>query len=434
MQAPMHPPGFEQIRREELARTFERLLAVRRAFHPAMLAVMITVVVSEGRLWRAALLLSVPLFALLLTLVEAYRLKRLGVGAYEPRRDVLWVGVAIPVAALCTGGIRSPILAPVLSLLVFLPIIISRRATRRASLLALAMIWAFALARPYAPWMMPATFLDAAGRPNLHFDLFVAAVFTVFALVASQYGLGLREMNDSMLSRSLSARAEALDLYRERLHELTLLTGQIAHELKNPLASIRGLAQLMRAPSANNARRLEVLEAEVERMQGILEEFLNFSRPLVPLSQTEVDVSEICRDVMALHEGVAASQGLTLIAPNQRLPVRCDARKVKQIMVNLVQNAVEASSPGGEVLVALNQRDQFAAIQVLDRGHGLADAHGGRAFDTGITSKAHGSGLGLTIVRMLAEQHRGSARLFNREGGGCVAEVLLPVDGASGVS
>jgi two-component system, NtrC family, sensor histidine kinase HydH len=432
MQALLHPPGFEQIRREELARTFERLFAVRRVFQPVMLAIMITVVVSEGKLWRAALLVSVPVFALLLTLVEAYRLKRLGVGAYEPRRDVLWAGVAIPLAALCTGGIRSPILAPVLSLLVFLPIVISRRATLSAAFVALAMIWTFALARPYAPWMMPATFLDAAGHTNLRFDLFVAAVFTVFALVASQYGLGLREMNDSMLSRSLSARAEALELYRERLHELTLLTGQIAHELKNPLASIRGLAQLMRAPSTKNSRRLEVLEAEVERMQGILEEFLNFSRPLVPLSQTEVDVSEICRDVMALHEGVAASQRLTLIAPSERLPIRCDARKVKQIMVNLVQNAVEASSPGGEVLVALNRRDHFAAIQVLDRGHGLTDSHGGRAFDTGVTSKARGSGLGLTIVRMLAEQHRGSARLSNREGGGCIAEVLLPVNGASG--
>jgi two-component system, NtrC family, sensor histidine kinase HydH len=430
MQAQMHPAGFEQIRREELARAFGRLFAVRRGFQPVMLAIMLAVVVSDGQLWRAVLLVAAPLFALMLTLAEGYRLKRRGVGAYDPTRDFLGPAVVIPVAALCTGGIRSPILAPMLAFLVFVPMS-SRQLTHRTFILVVALVWIFALVRPHAPWMMPAPFLDEAGRINSSFDVFFAVVFTVFAVVASRYGIGLREMNDAMLTRSLSARAEALELYQERLRELTLLTGQIAHELKNPLASIKGLATLMRTPSDKNPRRLEVLAGEVERMQTILEEFLNFSRPLVPLSQKEVDVSEICRDVVGLHEGVAAAHRLTLVAPTERLPLRCDPRKVKQIVVNLVQNAVDASSSGGEVRVTLSRRDDFAAIQVLDRGHGLTSDLRDRAFDTGVTSKTRGSGLGLTIVRMLAEQHRGSARLFNREGGGCVAEVLLPRDGAT---
>jgi len=163
-------------------------------------------------------------------------------------------------------------------------------------------------------------------------------------------------------------------------------------------------------------------------MQGILEEFLNFSRPLLPLAQTEVDVCELCRDVVGLHEGLAADRRLTFMALDERLRVFCDARKVKQIVVNLVQNALEASGAGGEVQVAIDRRDGHAAIRVLDRGQGLNGEQQARAFDLGFTSKARGSGLGLTIVRMLAEQHRGSARLYNREGGGCIAEVLLPFD------
>jgi signal transduction histidine kinase len=428
MQSGTHASGFDQIRREELARIFERLFAARRVVQPLMLLIMLCIVASEGKAWRAGLLLSAPLLALVITLAEGRRLRREGVGAYEPARDFAALAVVVLIASVCTGGLKSPLLLVIAPMLLFLPSFCSRRVASIATACAVAIIALLALARPHAAWMMPAPLLDSAGRTNAWFDAFFAAVFALFAITASLFGVALRRMNDSMLERSLAARAEALELYQERLRELTVLTGQIAHELKNPLASIKGLAQLMRVESAKNPRRLEVLESEVERMQGILEEFLNFSRPLLPLAQTEVDVSELCRDVVGLHEGLAADRRLTLTAPDERLRVFCDARKVKQIVVNLVQNALDASAAGGEVRVSIDRREGHAAIQVLDRGQGLNGEQQARAFDLGFTSKARGSGLGLTIVRMLAEQHRGSARLYNREGGGCIAEVLLPFD------
>ncbi|HTV23252.1 MAG TPA: HAMP domain-containing sensor histidine kinase [Polyangiaceae bacterium] len=428
MQATTDASGFEQIRREELARVFERLFATRRVLQPLMLMLMLCVVFSEGKAWRALVLLSAPLLALSFTLLEGRRLRREGVDRYHPARDFLVLSLVVPVAAVCTGGIESPVLVVITPMLLFLPTFCGARVARIASGAAVLLAVVLAFAHQHAPWMMPAPFVDAAGHTNGWFDAFFAAVFSLFALAASAYGVALRDMNDTMLQRSLAARAEALELYQERLRELTVLTGEIAHELKNPLASIKGLAQLMRVESAKNPRRLEVLESEVERMQGILEEFLNFSRPLLPLAQTEVDVSELCRDVVGLHEGLAAARRLTLTAPNERVDLVCDPRKLKQIVVNLVQNALDASLAGGEVRVSVARRDDHAAIQVLDRGHGLNTEQQARAFDLGFTSKARGSGLGLTIVRMLAEQHRGSARLYNRDGGGCVAEVLLPLD------
>lgn len=426
MQASEHTAGFEQIRREELARVFERLFAARRAFQPVMLLIMIAVIAMEGTSWRAAVMIAAPAFAMLVTAAETQRLKRLGIERYTPTRDFVGLLIVIPVAALCTGGIRSPFLLPMFPLLLFFPVFRGQRASTFALAAALVVIWVFALSRQHAPWMMPGWFLDEAGRITWRFDVFFALVATIFAFAARHYGLGLFQVNDSMLRRSLEARAEALALYQERLHEHNLLAGEIAHELKNPLASIKGLAQLMRAPSPKNPQRLEVLCGEVERMQGILEEFLNFSRPLVPLAQSEVDVSELCREVISLHEGVAAARRLTLVGPSGRLSLWCDPRKVKQILVNLVQNAVEASASGGEVHVTVERDGDFAAIRVMDRGLGLTSELRERAFVTGVTSKPRGSGLGLTVVRMLAEQHRGRARLDNREGGGCIAEVMLP--------
>ncbi len=430
MQSSVVVAGFERIRREEMLRVFQRTIAVRRVLQPVVLLIMVSVIVMDGASWRALLMLSAPLLAMLVTLAEAQRMKRLGVDGYTPKRDFLIVPIVVPIAAVCTGGFHSPFLTPLIPLLVFMPMFLSRRKSLLACGAILTVVWVFALISPYTRWMMPLQFMDEWGRLNERFYVFAAFTTSVFAVAANQYGIGLKQMNDSMLERSLAARNEALAMYQERLRDLTLLSGEIAHELKNPLASIKGLAQLMQTDSPKNPKRLEVLRGEVERMQEILEEFRNFSRPLVPLSQTDVDVGELCREVVSLHEGVAAARRLQLIGPSARLGLRCDARKVKQILVNLVQNAVEASSPGGEVLVAVERESDHAAIRVMDRGHGLAREIERRAFDSGVTSKAHGSGLGLTIVRMLAEQHRGSARLFNREGGGCVAEVLLPVGGA----
>jgi two-component system, NtrC family, sensor histidine kinase HydH len=214
-----------------------------------------------------------------------------------------------------------------------------------------------------------------------------------------------------------------------RLRALTAWSGEIAHELKNPLTGIKGLAQLMQLDPSRAPERLELLLVEVDRMRVIVDEYLNFSRPLVPLAQQTVDLGELCREIVAVHEGMAAARHVMLIAPGETLAVRCDSRKTKQILVNLVQNALEASTEGGEVRLAIGCQDGFAIVRVMDRGCGLSRGH--RPFQAGVTSKVNGSGLGLTIARSLAEQHGGSLRLTNRDGGGCTAEVSLPMGGAT---
>ncbi len=162
-------------------------------------------------------------------------------------------------------------------------------------------------------------------------------------------------------------------------------------------------------------------------MQSILDEFLNFSRPLVPLALGDTDVAGLCREVAALHEGMARDRAVHLVVEGTGVSTRCDPRKVKQVLINLVQNALDASGPGSEVRVVAERTEAGGAlVRVLDRGTGVDPNLGERVFAPGVTTKSNGSGLGLTIARSLARQHGGDLLLRSRTGGGTEALLLLP--------
>jgi signal transduction histidine kinase len=212
------------------------------------------------------------------------------------------------------------------------------------------------------------------------------------------------------------------------LQELNRLQETLADELKNPLACIKGLTGLMRLEPVDLAQRLEVVQAEVRRMERVLDEHLSFVRPLTPLVAEATDLGAMVATVARLHEGMAWQKQVRLdITQAQRVELHADRHKLRQMLVNLVLNAVEASPPGATVGVMVRREGGRARIAVLDRGPGLNAELLARACEAGVTTKDERAGLGLTIVRMLAEQHGGALRLRNRDGGGLVAEVELPL-------
>ncbi len=341
---------------------------------------------------------------------------------------ILLVQLAVVTAA---GGLEGPAILILLPTTLFAALILPRRRWVAVTALAVTGVIALAALALAGVSFVPAAFdiQSASGRPLFWL---VFAWLTLMVVVGGGLVGQLAQRSVARAWRSAAlAQAAVAEGMRERNEHLVGLTGSIGHELKNPLAAIHGLSKLMAAqaaPGSREAKRLGVVVEESERMGRILAELLNMSRPLGGLALAPVALAPLLEDTVVIHEGLARTRAvrLALGADDPALRVACDARKVKQILMNLVQNALEASPPGGTVTLRLLEDADAAVIRVDDEGPGLPLDLGAAVFTPGVTTKGAGTGLGLTIARALAEQHGGTLTLTTREGGGCRAELRLP--------
>ncbi|GMU59695.1 MAG: hypothetical protein AMXMBFR34_14580 [Myxococcaceae bacterium] len=384
---------------------------------------------APWRRWATAGLLAVAVAYLVAVLPTVRRLKTLRLLA--PRILPLPALVLLG-ATVLSGGLESPLCFLVPAVGAVLALFSSVRLALLWAVLGSVVVWALLAVHWWGPLadFVPALFGGVPRVSNGPLLLTRAGVLTV--VIAGGVGVGfvMQRTWRAALAKALSARDEVLSTHDEAAKQLTTLAGEIAHELKNPLASVKGLAALLEKDVDGRAgERLTVLRREVDRMQDVLESFLNFSRPLVPLDAQPVALKDAVDSVVALHEGLARERGVSFNVEDWGVePVKADPRKVKQVLINLVQNALEASPRGGviDVLVA---RDGAFGVKVLvrDRGPGLHPETAERVFEAGVTSKPTGSGLGLTVARLLARQHGGEVTLAAREdGAGAVAELRLP--------
>jgi signal transduction histidine kinase len=435
------PAGFEEIQRQEMSRLFGLFTRARLFLIPTLLLLLGGLWWLEPGGWRmAVLLVFVPIFTAVFV-GEFRRWQKRGLSRHAIDRNLAIAVVGILTICTVSGGLESPFL-PIMVIITFvLGLFATPAGATWLMALELVGVWTYAvlLVTRGDLWLrFPA--LDGGRQPMPARIFTLATIFTVLLISGRFVGRSVRRAFDLMLRRTVRAQGESLRAHAERAEELTALSAEIAHELKNPLASVKGLAGLLGAqlPDGKGAERLGVLRREVDRMQSILDEFLNFSRPLVPLAIGTHDLAALCREVEALHEGLALEREVGLeVGGEATVPARCDPRKVKQVLINLVQNALDAAPPGSLVtLEAVTRPGGGAEARILDRGRGLDAGLAARIFEPGVTTKEAGSGLGLTIARALARQHGGELQLEARAGGGTVARLVLPADlaGAGGAA
>lgn len=425
--------GFEEFERRGLEEIFRHVLRVRIALLVVITAFALWLGLQDPAVWRRVLLGSLVVITAILDVYTRRRFNRHG---YEPanmRLNTITMVAVQGFLLLATGGLASPIIPVMLPAAFGAGLLLGRSGTRLIVLgIQAPLLVGFASLHVTGalPSLVPTPFREPNATP-LFSLLLLGGTMLILLVMFSLFGAAIREQTKSHLEQLATAQASALASHRNRADELTQLSAEIAHELKNPLASIKGLAQLLARSAGGDEdkrkHRLEVLQREAGRMQSILEEFLNFSRPLTPLNRTDVDLVAVCREVVALHEAMAAdlSVRIRLLAKDD-LHVSGDARKLAQILINLLHNALETSPAGATVDVMAGSEGEDVTIEVRDRGPGLRPEVASDVFEPGVTSKLEGHGLGLTIALGIAKQHGGTLSIKNAPEGGCVARLSLP--------
>lgn len=428
---PIQDPDFESLVFDELRLTVRLMRVVRVVANLALVVLAFLLLIVEDDLVGFGIVLLAAVGLLLLNVLD-----RTGLDDDAPitrRRLLNALGAGFTfqtVFIVFTGGIESPFLVLYVPLMMIAAVALGqRRSFWLAFLLPAAMVTFLGVGYWTGPLdgLLP-SFLSA---PIAYTALFGGVVLTA-VLVGGNVGLSARGALERSIRATEQARAGALTMLLERNRELNELSGALAHELKNPLTAIHGLSAVLarKLPAdSREAEQMDVLVREAKRMGAILEEFLNFSRPTRELSLEDVTPAALIDDVVTLHESYASRRRIGFhVTIDAHLPLRCDARKIKQVLVNLVQNALDATPDGGQISLGVRARgDTELVIVVDDTGPGLSSAIQGRLFTPGTTTKAAGSGLGLTIAQAIVHQHGGSIELSDRPEGGCRATVCLPL-------
>jgi two-component system sensor histidine kinase HydH len=223
----------------------------------------------------------------------------------------------------------------------------------------------------------------------------------------------------------------------ERLAAVGRMAAGVAHEVRNPLSSIKGLALLLKGKFSENSNEREtagLLVEQVERMNRTVSELLSFARP-APLSLQKVSLNEFLNDILRLIDTDARSNNIQThleLAPDLQ-DIAADPDRLNQVFINLLLNGVQAMESGGELIVTAKNGsdDKTVEIKVHDNGCGISQEHIPQLFYPYFTTKATGTGIGLAISQKIINDHKGSIKIDSVEGSGTTVTVVLPVNKSS---
>ncbi|MFB3903960.1 MAG: sensor histidine kinase [Acidobacteriota bacterium] len=220
----------------------------------------------------------------------------------------------------------------------------------------------------------------------------------------------------------------------DRLAALGQLSAGVAHEIRNPLGSIKGSIEILENefPQDHPKREfVDIIKEETVRLNNIVAEFLKFARPAKPAMES-VNLPDLIDSTLTLLRQEAEGSRITLEVQHDRsLPsVHLDPDQIRQVLLNIVLNGIQAMPAGGklEVSSSYQVKENSVLIEVSDSGNGEPPADLDHLFDPFYTTKPHGTGLGLSISYQLVYNHRGSIAVRRNDEGGLTFGITLPLD------
>jgi len=232
------------------------------------------------------------------------------------------------------------------------------------------------------------------------------------------------------------------------LEELSKLTGELAHEIKNPLSTIKINLKLVSEELEDSAsaeisksgtekdnrrftralRKIAVIQKETDRLEQILDGFLRYV-DRTELQFASADINELIGDMVDFYSPQAHSHSITIRHSLHKEPLICkvDTDMLKQVVLNLFINAQQAMNEGGELMIRTDRQQKDAVIQISDTGSGIAPERLPHIFDVYYSSRPRGSGLGLATVKKIVEAHNGTIKVDSEPGKGTSFTIRLPI-------
>lgn len=257
---------------------------------------------------------------------------------------------------------------------------------------------------------------------------------------------GLRQVENHIATVVERLQQRELEVLRsDQLAAVGQLAAGVAHELRNPLMPMKMLVQA--AVERNDGvglsgRQLHVVDEEIRRMERSIQNFLDFARP-PSLQITRVDLLRAIEQTVDLVSQRAEQQGVEIIDlfPSETIKIEADADQIRQVLLNLLLNAIDALGEGGRIDIQVSRSacpqhddrtssmagENWVSVVVRDNGPGLSPDVMGRVFEPFVSTKETGTGLGLSICRRIVEVHKGFIRATNHPAGGAIFSIFLPV-------
>lgn len=217
---------------------------------------------------------------------------------------------------------------------------------------------------------------------------------------------------------------------KEKQNAIHQLAAGIAHEIGNPLnalsLNVQRLHRNLSSDDKKNKKMLTLIKNEVKRIDKIIKQFLNFSKPL-PLEKKKLDLTNLIDEVAEIYAEKFKNHKIALSwSSNGQLPIEADREKLKQAFINLFENAIDAMNSGGEIKISTRKNKESIEVQVSDTGPGIDPEQQSKIFNLFYTTKDNGTGIGLSEVYKIIQNHGGEIKVRSQQQEGTTFLIQLP--------
>lgn len=232
------------------------------------------------------------------------------------------------------------------------------------------------------------------------------------------------------VSTDITERKKAEEKLRtsEKLAVVGELAAGIAHEIKNPLTSLKGFVHLLKEQNPKDALYIDIMETELERMNGIVEEFLMLGKPQV-MNVEPLNMQALVQEVCSLLEPEAVEKKVAFIFErDEQLPqVYGDKNQLKQVIINIIKNSIEAMPEGGGIHITIKAKENHLWLQLADEGQGIPPERLAKIGEPFYSTKEKGTGLGLMVSYRIIKAHHAQMTFSSQLNQGTSVDILFPI-------